>query len=244
MFLKFLIGILLTNSISMASVSGAKSVFDSRASKTQKYRSLVIELANSGMHFAAIPWMKEYLIRNRKSLDGKLEKAFEKILTHTGVKQFEALPIKYLTRSSSSSLSYVVAKKLYKQKKYSKALGYVKKVNPNHPIYPFAAHLTANIYAALGNQINAISNFKDCERSSIVRISKESGTRKNQLLLNKDYCILGVARAQFAAGEYKKAELTYLDIPKSSPVWPEVLFEEAWNSFYLNKVLQTEGYYI
>ena len=29
-----------------------------------------------------------------------------------------------------------------------------------------------------------------------------------------------------------KQILAYLDIEKSSPIWPEILFEEAWNSFY------------
>lgn len=241
MFLKLFIGLFFTTSTVMASINGAKSIYDSRTSKTKKYRELVIELANSNAHYAAIPWMKEFLISSSSALDNKLEKAFDKILTHTGVKQFESLPIKYLLNSNSSSLSYLVAKKYYKQKNYNKALDYVKKINANHPIYPFANHLTANIYAANGDQKNAISYFKDCERSSNSRSSSESGIRKRQLLLNKDYCALGVSRSYFADKNYSQAELSYLDIPKSSPVWPEILFEEAWTSFYLNNYNRTLG---
>src|SRR5690606_12305106 len=61
------------------------------------------------------------------------------------------------------------------------------------------------------------------------------------LLTNRDYCIAGVARAQFAGGNYKQAESYYLDIQKQSPVWPEILFEEAWTSYYLRNYNRTLG---
>jgi hypothetical protein len=46
--------------------------------------------------------------------------------------------------------------------------------------------------------------------------------------MNRDYCLAGLARTQYARRDFKKAELAYLDIQKSSEVWPEILFEEAW----------------
>jgi hypothetical protein len=59
--------------------------------------------------------------------------------------------------------------------------------------------------------------------------------------MNADYCAMGEARSLFQAKNHKKANLRYLDIPKSSPVWPEVLFEEAWNSYYLKNYNRTLG---
>jgi hypothetical protein len=59
--------------------------------------------------------------------------------------------------------------------------------------------------------------------------------------MNKDYCIAGIARASFAAKKYLDSDLQYLDIPKSSFVWPEILFEEAWNSYYLKNYNRTLG---
>jgi hypothetical protein len=64
---------------------------------------------------------------------------------------------------------------------------------------------------------------------------------KRQLEMNRDYCVMGSARALFQAKSYDKANLRYLDIPKSSFVWPEVLFEEAWNSYYLQNYNRTLG---
>jgi hypothetical protein len=66
-------------------------------------------------------------------------------------------------------------------------------------------------------------------------------TRLRQLTVNRDYCIVGIPRTQFAGGEYLKANMTYLDLDKSSYVWPEILFEEAWNSFYLRDYNRTLG---
>ncbi len=79
------------------------------------------------------------------------------------------------------------------------------------------------------------------ESSESFKKKASSKTVANQLKVNHDYCVLGVARALFAKGDYKEAELKYLDIPKSSPIWPEVLFEEAWNSYYLKNYNRTLG---
>jgi len=72
-------------------------------------------------------------------------------------------------------------------------------------------------------------------------MNKGSNAQKEQLIINHDYCIAGLARVQFASKDYKKADLTYLDIPKESFVWPEILFEEAWNSYYQRNYNRTLG---
>jgi hypothetical protein len=64
---------------------------------------------------------------------------------------------------------------------------------------------------------------------------------KNKLQTNKDYCLAGIARSFFASKDFEKAELSYLDIPKDSFVWPEILFEEAWNSYYQKNYNRTLG---
>jgi hypothetical protein len=64
---------------------------------------------------------------------------------------------------------------------------------------------------------------------------------KNQLQTNRDFCIAGIARVHFATEDYKKADLGYLDISKDSFVWPEILFEEAWTSYYMKNYNRTLG---
>ena len=115
-------------SFAMASFSGAAKVYNSRMESSKKYRKMVIELSAAKLYFSAIPWMKEYLISSKNKLDSQLEGAFENIITHTGSKQFELLPLKYLVRSKSNSLMFVIAKKLYKEGKLSEAISFAKKV--------------------------------------------------------------------------------------------------------------------
>lgn len=226
-----------------ASLNGAASALKARGSSSARYRNLVLELVDAKFYFSAIPYMKEYLTKSRKGLDGRLEKAFDKMLTYTGTKQFETLPIRYLKRSNSNNVKYILAKKYLKSQKTTRlAIKYAEDINANHPVYPFATHLLGAAYANLGANSNALKYYEDCIRTSTSRLSNDmSPALKKQLKLNEEYCVLGRARVRFAKKDFKDANLLYLDIPKSSYIWPEILVEEAWNSYYMKDYNRTLG---
>ncbi len=233
--------ILMLSFESFASLSGAES-------KLRKYKGLSrtqkvsLELVSSGYYYTAIPWVKEFLFKNRGSINSSMERAIDKLITVVGARQFEIMSIKYLRRSKSNSVRYIIAKKLIRKNKAAAALEYVNKINPNHPVYPFALNLKAVAYSLQGKISSSVSAFKNCEIASLSRLSKTSQPiLKKQLMMNKDYCIMGEARALFQGKKFSKANLRYLDIPKSSFVWPEVLFEEAWNSYYEKNYNRTLG---
>jgi hypothetical protein len=201
-----------------------------------------IELISEGYYFTAIPWVKEYLTKNRGRVSTSMEKGIDKIINIVGTRQFELIPIKYLRRSQSNSVRYLIAKKYLRKNQASKALQYTSKINANHPVYPYALNLRAVALSLQGKSKSAIDTFRDCANFSAARVSKAKNEfEKRRLLMNTDYCIMGEARALFQAKSYLKANLRYLDIPKSSAVWPEVLFEEAWNSYYLKNYNRTLG---
>src|SRR5690606_19928333 len=104
-----------------AAMEDVERVLSQRMSKSLKQRAVVIELVDSGYVYTAIPWMKEYLISTPKTLDTNLEKRFDKMLQVTGVKPFEVLPEKFLNRSRSPSIRYILAKKYLKKKRYEQA---------------------------------------------------------------------------------------------------------------------------
>lgn len=242
MFYKLTILAILMALGAQASLTGAQKAYRARGDSASKYRALVIELADAEKYFAAVPYMKDYLIKTDRKLDGQLEKAFEQILAVAGPRQFETLPMKALRGNKSDSLSYVVAKKLIRDGEYRQAVKTVQGINPNHPIYPFAAHLMGAAYANMGKHGEAATSFQACQRTSQSMKSKtDSVLVKKQLETNHDYCVLGVARSLFADNKHKEAELKFLDIQKSSPIWPEVLFEEAWNSYFLKDYNRTLG---
>lgn len=229
-----------------ASLSGAEKAYRARGNSSSKYRVLVIELTQAGRHFAAIPYMKEYLAKantsRSKNFDGALEKAFEEIVAIAGPRQFETLPMRYLAGKKSNSIRFIRAKKYLRSGDFAKAIREGEGVNPNHPIYPFVSNLLGAAYANLGKTDSALKNFQTCQSASKGMMGKATSVAvKKQLEINHDTCVLGVARSLFGAKKYKEAELKFLDIQKASPIWPEVLFEEAWNSYYLGNYNRTLG---
>lgn len=229
-------------SSALASYESADRSYGKGTISLSGYRRTIIELVNDGFYFSTAPWMKDYLVRNDRPLDAELEAALDTMLYHTGVKPFESLPEDILRRSRSGNIRYILAKRLFKKGKNQEALNELNGINDDHSAYPFISNLKASIYAHKGNNKEAETLFRDCIRASERRMGKvKSNTQKDQLATNRDYCVAGIARVNYALGDYKKAEFNYLDIPKDSFVWPEILFEEAWSSYYLRNYNRTLG---
>jgi tetratricopeptide (TPR) repeat protein len=206
------------------------------------YRRIVMELVRDGFYFSTVPWMKDYIVKNPQRLDSEMEQTLDTMLYHTGVKPFESLPEDVLRRSRSGNIRYILAKRLFKKGQSQEALNELNDIPGDHPAYPFVANLKATIYSATNNHKEAESHFRDCIRTSEKRMGKvESNTMKEQLETNRDFCLAGIGRVNFSQNDYKKAELNYLDIAKDSFVWPEILFEEAWTSYYMKNYNRTLG---
>ncbi|HLE11589.1 MAG: hypothetical protein A2504_05480 [Bdellovibrionales bacterium RIFOXYD12_FULL_39_22] len=207
------------------------------------YPEIARNLINRRMFFTAIPFLKEYMTANRGRDLSVIDSMIDDVTTEVGVKQFEVLPAEILSRSSSPVIRYILAKKYFRQRKYAQALEkVVDNVPSNHPILPFVLQLRASIYSVAGNAADAIVTYKECILASKKQMGREGDRdRIRQLEVNRDYCIIGIPRTEFASGQYDSAYSNYLDLPKESPVWPEILFEEAWNSFYLRDYNRTLG---
>lgn len=240
-FVTFIMALLVTASAWAQGLGQAQRTWES-SSGASSWRKIVIQLVNEGYPFSAVPFMKEYLVQNRSSLDEDLDEAFEKMIVKTGIRPFETLPDNILGASRSSIVRYILAKKHFRKGRWSEALTEVNRVNANHPVYPFAVHLRAAIYGIQGKASDAENDYRDCVSFSNSRYNAESNPVKlRQILINRDSCLAGLARASFAKGDYAKADIQYLDIAKSSFVWPEILVEEAWSSYYLKNYNRTLG---
>ncbi len=147
-----------------ASVSGAAKAYSARGNNSKKYRNMVVELVEADLHFSAIPFMKEYLVKTNAKFDGRLESAFEEIVAIAGPRQFETLPTGALKGNKSNSLAYVLAKKYLRSGDYRAAINTASGINPNHPAYPFATNLMGAAASNIAKYDQAISHFKDCQR--------------------------------------------------------------------------------
>ena len=224
-----------------ASVNNARKIYQS--GDKSKYPAIAAELVKEKMFFAATPFIKEYLANTTRVNDNVVDNVLDDIITAVGVKQFEVLPSNILEKSNAPTIRYILAKKLFRAGKYDAAIKILeKRIEDWHPVKPFALLLEASSYAVSKREEKASVSFRECIEVSEQQIKKEENKdRLRQLKITRDYCIVGVPRSQFAIQKFDLAYSSYLDLPKSSHIWPEILFEEAWNSFYLKDYNRTLG---
>lgn len=223
-----------------ASIEKARMIY--QKGDTNQYPQLAQELINEKMFFSAVPFIKEYLANAQRVNNASVDEIVDNVVTQVGVKQFEVLPISLLEKSSAPTIRYILAKKYFNTSKYDKALESLKKIPGTHTVKPYALLLEASTYSLMNNAKSAEVSYKECVLIANQNINKETDKdRLRQLLITRDYCIVGIPRIQFASGNYEEANSNYLDLPKTSFIWPEILFEEAWNSFYLKDYNRTLG---
>ena len=210
---------------------------------TNAYPYIVQQMVESGLYFASIPYIKEYLATQNKIQDNKIDDLIDEVVTRVGVRQFEVMPNNFLGKSNAPTLRYIVAKKYFRAGNYKATLDSLKqKINETHSVKPFALHLEAATLALQGKNAAAAEIYRECVRISNVQTSRtKESNRLKQLEINRDNCLVGVARALFTDKKFDAANLAYLDLDKRSHVWPEILFEEAWNSFYMGDYNRTLG---
>lgn len=224
-----------------ASFDGALKIYQN--GDKNRYPQLVSALIEEKMYFSSIPFLKEYLATTNRVNDAAVDKVIDELIREIGVSQFEILPLDILEKSKAPAIRYILARKYFRQEKYDQALKYLdRSIEFWNPIKPFALLLEGSIYAVSKREEKSLSIFKDCIDNSNDHIKKEKDKdRLRQLKINRDYCVVGISRAQFSKKKHEAAYSSYLDLDKSSYIWPEILFEEAWNSFYLKDYNRTLG---
>lgn len=224
-----------------ASFQGAWKIYQS--GDKNHYPQLVSELIQEKMYFASIPFLKEYLATTNRVNDAAVDRVVDQLISEVGVKQFEVLPSNILEKSKAPAIRYILARKAFRQGKYDQALKYLdKSIEDWNPVKPFALLLEGSIYSVSKREDLAAQAFKECIDVAGSHIKKEKDKdRLRQLKISRDYCVVGIPRSQFSQQKFDAANSSYLDLEKSSYIWPEILFEEAWNSFYLKDYNRTLG---
>ena len=232
-----LLGLLSTGA--SASVAGAWKAYQQNS---HAYLRVAAELMGANLNFAAVPFLKEYLITNARPSQA-FDMLLERSVLAVGIKQYEILSADILAKSNASSVRYILAKKLVRQGKYDAAIRELNRaMSEEQAAAPFAKMLLGSIYSLQRKTEQAVAAYRDCVYVSEKHLSKaKNPILVRQLNINRDYCVIGVPRTLFAAGKFADAESAYLDLPKDSYVWPEILFEEAWNSFYKRDYNRTLG---
>lgn len=235
--------LLLGSFSSYAQMNEAWNLLRNDRSTTKNYPQFVHLLVENELYYTSVPYIKEFLTRGNNRSTPAFDLLIDQVISKVGVRQFEVLPDRFLARSNAPSIQYVLAKKHFRAQKYEEALNALSSGIPrNHPVRPFALMLEGSIASIQGRYNQAISAFNECITLSNRRLNRtDSYYSRRQLLINRDNCVIGIPRTHFAAGNYDKATQSYLNLPKSSYIWPEILFEEAWSSFYQRDYNRTLG---
>ena len=207
------------------------------------YPGIIKSLTSQGLYHTSVPYLKEYLVSSGNVRNQNFDLLVDEVVEKVGDRQFVLLPEKYLNSSNAPTIKYILAKKLLRKRRLSDARAILtSSIEKEHSMRPFATHLLGMIYSFEKNYEKSISEFNKCISLSTSALSDDSSKlRQRQLKINRDYCRAGIARSLYAAGKYSEADLAYLDIDKSSTIWPELLFEEAWNSYYKGDYNRTLG---
>jgi hypothetical protein len=243
-FLILFIQLILLIENSQSSLRKAEDYFLKGHRNKRYYLAISNNLMKDGFYFASVPLIKEVLFYHKRTLSKSFDDLLDRVIGKVGIRQFESLPFKVLMRSKTPFIRYILARKLFRMKLYKRSLSILNldEISNNHPIKPFALMLRGSLLSIMGKYERSIKNFKKCVEKTTKEL-KRSLTKKErrQLLINKDTCLLGISRSYFGKKDYDSAGFLYLDIEKGSYIWPEVLFEEAWTSFYKRDYNRTLG---
>lgn len=226
-----------------ASLEKAAQIYEKSSNNIQSYPKIAEELIEAKLHTSALPFVKEYLSSSSKVNTGEIDDLLDALIPYTGIRTFEEMPLNILSRSKAPTLHYIMAKKLFRLGRYNEALQELGDVIPRkHSIKPYALMLEASILTFSQKYLQANNVYKECIDVADSALGGEKDPhRLRQLTIARDYCLVGLPRSDFANKNYESAILGYLDLSKSSYIWPEVLFEEAWASFYSKDYNRTLG---
>lgn len=150
---------------------------------------------------------------------------------------------------NQSAYLYALGKQALLQSDEKNAIGYLKAISSSSTLQPYAHELSGVAYAISGQVEIALSHFSRCvSQSSSILSSASSGVTAEWMKLERSQaddlryrCQAGIARTLYQAGRFEEAERAYDRIPKESLVWPDILFEQAWNGFARSEYNRTLG---
>lgn len=119
----------------------------------------------------------------------------------------------------------------------NRAIEYLNQVRSESRLFPFSLQLRATALAIQGRNEEAIDDFRDCAKYADVIVTEIDETSPRYLAQENEAkdlrarCIAGEARVLYQADKFEEADRVYDKIAKASFVWPDILFEQAWNAF-------------
>lgn len=213
----------------------AAAEFDGEGSlRPHAYAWIAQSLLRAGQENAAAYFFIRTLQTNDKGAIRSVLRVTEPLLAHVGADLLR----KYLIRHTQyadydaralSAYLYALGKDALLSGEAEKAVGYLSSVAPSSRLWPYALQLRGTANALLGRKDKALADFETCV-SSAGDIPQIRG-RANEEEDLRSRCQASVARVLYEMDRFDDADRAYDQISKQSFVWPDILFEQAWNGF-------------
>lgn len=223
-----------------------------RALEGQGYSWITASLMNAGMPQAASYFFIRTLQAGDKLAIRRVLPYTQELISSVGAD----LPRKYLIRHTAyedydpanrSAYLFALAKDALLQGDSERAIGYIDGMGRASPLFPYALQLRASASAMLGKGSQALKDFRSCVDSAGSIRGLAAETRADPSVLAAEArdlearCQAGVARTLYELGQFEEADREYDRISKTSFVWPDILFEQAWNAYARGEFNRTLG---
>jgi hypothetical protein len=215
-----------------AALEQAKDEGVSSVSEGEAYSWVAMGLIHARLFNAASYFFIKTLQSGEKPAIRRVLTGTQDLLVHVGADLLRKYLIRYTKyedydSANRSAFLYSLGKDALLADDTERAVGYLSGIDSESPLWPFSLELRGTALALRGDNERAINDFKTCVRTAVAVTGR--GASEAQDLAAR--CQAGIARVFYQAEKFDDADRAYNHIPKSSLVWPDILFEQAWNAF-------------
>jgi tetratricopeptide (TPR) repeat protein len=212
------------------------------AVRDEAYSWITLSLVKAGLYNSASYFFIKTLESGNRSAIRRVLTQAEVLLDNVGADVLRKYLVQHTSlddysESNRSALLYALGKEALQAGDEAHAIGNLGGVNRGSWLWPYAMQLQGTAYAIQGEGNRAIEDFEDCaSHAGQVTDGLESGTDRYREAQGEAEdlaarCQAGKARTLYQLNQFDAADQAYDRIQKSSIVWPDILFEQAWNSF-------------
>lgn len=200
--------------------------------KPEAYSHIFVSLMRAGLAHGATYFFIKTLETKERAASQRVLAYAEELLAKVGPDVLRRHLVEY-TRASDydetglGAYWYSFGKKELLEGNSKKAVEYLRAVPNVSFLYPFAQQALGTALALQRMLPESLERFKNC--ADRARSYKQILKSEAEDLENR--CLAGVARVHYELERFYEAERAYEKIPKKSFVWPDILFEQAWNAY-------------
>ena len=209
---------------------------------SEAYATVTLALIRAGLFQSSTYFFLKTLETKQKPAIRRVLTQIETLFDRVGVDAFRDYLIRFTEYSdydvlNKSAYLFALGKVALLRDDQNKAIQYLNSVSTSSPLYPRALQLRGTALAIQNRVDEALEDFKECQENSRLVVRDRDATSARRRLEEGEArdlgnrCLASRARVYYQAERFEEAEQLYNLIPKESLVWPDILFEEAWNAF-------------